>query len=114
MSAEVREKIAAAASAVEGVNCTPYFRQSTKPGDAMVRLDRMVRDESGFAYMVTWQVVVMLPQDIATAEKWLDANTTLLIEAISEELVVTTVTPQQMALDTGVVPCVLIEGNRAT
>lgn len=114
MSAEVRTLIANAANTVEGINCTPYFRQSTKPGDAMVRLDRMVRDASGFAYMFTWQVVVMLPQDVAQAEKWLDANLPSLIDAVNEELVVTTVTPQQLQLDTGTVPVVFIEGNRAS
>lgn len=114
MSAEVREKIAAAASTVEGVRCSEYFRQTTKPGDALVRLDRLNRDETGFGYMAVWQVVVMLPQDLAAAEKWLDEHTDFLITAISEELVVTTVTPQQLALDTGLVPCVVIEGARAS
>lgn len=113
MSAEVREALAAAANTVDGVHCTPYFRQSVKPGDAMVRLDRMTRDTSGFGFMVTWQVVVALPTDLSAAEKWLDANTDSLVAAIGEEMVVTTVMPQQLALDTGTVPVVLIEGNRA-
>ncbi len=113
MSAEVRTLIANAASAVVGVNCTPYYRQSTKPGDAMVRLERMVRDSSGFAYMATWQVVVILHQDLATAEKWIDSHTEALTEAVSEVLVITSLTPQQLALDTGTVPVLFIEGNRA-
>lgn len=113
MSTEFREALSTAVNTVEGLNCTPYFRQSTKPGDAMVRLDRKVRDSSGFGFMATWAVVVILPQDMATAEKYLDAKVGPLVSAISEELVVTTVTPQQLALDTGLVPCVFIEGNRA-
>lgn len=112
MSAEVRTFIATAASTVEGVSCTPYFRQSTKSGDAMVRLDRKVRDASGFGFIATWQVVVILHQDLATAEKWIDANAALLAEALSEELVVTSITPQQLALDTGTVPVLFIEGTR--
>lgn len=114
MSAAIRASIAAAANTVAGINCSPYFRQSTKPGDAMVRLDRQTRDTSGFGFMATWQVVVILPQDLATAEKYLDEKLPSLVDAIAEELVITTVTPQQLTLDTGLVPCVFIEGNRAT
>ena len=114
MNADDRIAISTAASTVEGINCTPYFRQSTKPGDAMVRLDRMDRDSSGFGFMAVWQVVVMLPQDLAAAEKYLDEKVAALVTAISEELVVTRVAPQQLALDTGLVPVVFIEGNRAT
>lgn len=110
----IRSLIAAAASSVPGISVTPYFRQTTKPGDGMVRLERMNRDTSGFGYMATWQVVVVLPQDLASAEKYLDEKVPALLEAISEELVVTTVTPQQLALDTGLVPVVFIEGNRAS
>lgn len=113
MSADVRAALAAAASSVDGINCSPYFRQSTKPGDAMVRFERDARDESGFGFMRTWQVMVMLPQDLAAAEKYLDANLDAIVAAVAEELVITTVTPQQLALDTGLVPCVLIEGVRA-
>lgn len=114
MSAEVRTALAAATNTVVGLHCTPYFRQTTKAGDAMVRMDRSVRDTSGFGFMVSWQVLILLPQDLSTAEKWLDTHMIPLINAISEEMVVTLVTPQQLALDTGSVPIVLIEGTRAT
>ena len=114
MSADVRNLIADAANTVTGFNVTPYFRQTTKPGDGMVRLERMNRDTSGFAYMYIWQVLIVLPQDIAQAEKFLDEHVSSLVTAISEELIVTTVTPQQLALDTGTIPVVLIEGNRAS
>jgi hypothetical protein len=113
VSAVVRAAIATAASTVEGVNCTPYFRQSTKPGDGMVRFDRRVRDSSGFGWIVTWQVVVFLSQDLATAEKWMDAHVPGITEAVEEELVITQVTPEQLALDTGTVPVVVISGTRA-
>lgn len=113
MSAAVRTAIADAASTVDGVQVTPYFRQVTKPGAGMVRLDRMNRSENGFGFMATWQVLVVLSQDIEVAEKWLDEKTSELVEAIGQELIVTTVTPQQLAIDTGNVPCVVIEGTRA-
>ena len=109
---EVRQALADAASSLDGINVTPYFRQTTKPGEGMVRLDRMNRAANGFGFMCTWQVIVLLPQDIATAEKYLDQRISDLVEAVSEELVVTSVAPQQLTLDTGTVPCIFIEGNR--
>lgn len=110
---EIREAIAAAASSVDGVKCSPWFRQTTKPGSAHVTYGRSFRDESGFGFMNVWQVLVVLPQDIAAAEKWIAAKGDALLEALGEPLVVTGMSPQRLALDTDSVPCVVIEGNRA-
>lgn len=114
MSAEDRALLSAAANTVAGISCTPYFRQTTRPGDAYVRLDRMNRDSSGFAYMNVWQVIVILPQDLAAAEKYLDDKIEDLLVAIREVMVITTVVPQRLSLDSGILPVVFIEGNRAT
>ncbi|KAA1424314.1 hypothetical protein [Nocardioides antri] len=111
MSAQVRAEIAAAANTVSGINCSPYFRQSVKPGDGMVRRER-TNYPNPFGGIVTWQVIVALPQDLAAAEKYLDEHLPDLVEAIQESLVVTSTTPQQLALDTGAVPVVVIEGHR--
>lgn len=111
MSALVRNLIANAVSAVDGVNVSPYFRQTTKAGEGMVRLDRQARDDSRF-YLNTWQVLIILPQDIAAAEKYLDAKTVPLREAAREQLTVLSITPQELVLDTGKVPVVVIEGVR--
>ena len=86
---EIREAIAAAASSVDGVKCSPWFRQTTKPGSAHVTYGRSFRDESGFGFMNVWQVLVVLPQDIAAAEKWIAAKGDALLEALGEPLVVT-------------------------
>lgn len=115
MSAATRTALSAAVNAVTGINCTPYFRQSTKAGDAMVRLDRHTRSSNGFGFMATWQVLMVLPQDIVTAEKYLDSKVTELVDALSSELIVTTVVPQELVLDNGVrIPVVVIEGSRET
>jgi hypothetical protein len=111
MSDEVRRAIADAASSVTGIDVSPYFRQTTKAGSGMVRLDR-TEYPNKLAGVVTWQVIVLLPQDIATAEKWLDANGSALREAVGTELQVRSLTPQQLAIDTGTVPCVVLEGLR--
>lgn len=109
---EVRELIADAASTVAGISCTPYFRQSTKTGDGMVRLDHNDYPDR-FGGLSTWQVLVVLPQDIASAEKYLDSKIPDLVTALSEALVVRRVTPQELALDNGTrLPVVVIEGIR--
>lgn len=114
MSAETRAEIAAAANTVDGIHCSPHFRQTTKPGDAMVRLDRRRRDDTGFGWITTWQVLLVLPADLAQSEKYLDQHADDLADALGEALTVTTVTPQQLALDSGTVPVVIFEGTRAT
>jgi hypothetical protein len=108
-----RDDLAAAISAVDGVGkCTAYHRQTTTPGEAMIRLDRRVRDDSGFGYLNTWQVVVILPQNLATAEKWIDTHGDALMDAARAHMVVLSLTPGQLPVDTSLVPCVVLEGVR--
>jgi hypothetical protein len=108
---QTRQALATAASTVEGIHCTPYVRQTTKAGDAMVRLDR-INYPNAFGGVVTWQVWVVLPQDVQSAEKYLDSKVPPLVTALAEEMVVASVTPGQLALDTDVVLGVSIEGTR--
>jgi len=110
-SAETRQAIADAVNTVDAINVSPYFRQTTRPGEGMVRLDRM-EWPNPLGALATWQVVVILPQDLATAEQYLDTKVSALVEAASKELAIRRVTPQQLTLDTGAVPCVFIEGQR--
>lgn len=111
MSAETRQALSEAASTVEGVSVSPYFRQVTKPGSGMVRRDSTDYPNT-FGGVITWQVLVFLPQDMAAAEKFVDEKVPALVAALSPEMRVTTVTPQQLALDSGAVPIVLISGQR--
>lgn len=111
MSAAVRQALADAASTVEGVTVTPYFRQVTRPGHGMVRKDR-VDYPSKFGGVVTWQVFVFLPSDQKAAEEWLDEQAPQLVAALTPEMNIDTVMPQQLALDSGSVPVVLIQGIR--
>ncbi|MFT4010871.1 MAG: hypothetical protein QM655_12615 [Nocardioidaceae bacterium] len=113
MSVEVREALAAAASSLDGVTCTPYYRQSTKTGDAWVHLASRAPGSTGFGYVDTWQVVVVLPQDLVAAEKWLDVRLSELLAALEPELVITTVTPTELALPSASsVNAVLVVGAR--
>lgn len=114
MSAVVRQVIADAASTVEGVEIHPYFRQTTKVGTGMVRMDRQTRASNGFGFVTTWQLLVILPQDIAAAEKYLEEKLPALMEAVGEQMVIQTVAPQELVLENGRLPCVVIEGARET
>lgn len=108
-----REAIAAAASTVEGVNVVPRFRASTRPGDGCVRLDRVTYPNTLGGY-VTWQVLITLAQDVVTAETWLDAHLDELVDALGDEMTVSTVEPRELVIDTGRVPCVVVTGTRET
>lgn len=112
MSAAVRAALAAAANTVSGISCSPYYKQTTKSGDAMVRLER-INYPNRFGGVVTWQVLLILPQDVATAEKYLEDKVPGVVAALSQEMVVSSVTPRELILNDGVrLPCVSIEGTR--
>jgi hypothetical protein len=111
MSLQVRQEIAAAADTVAAVSCTPRWRQSTKPGAATVRRDR-TEYPNRFGGIVTWQVVVTLPQDQVGAEKWMDDNLADLVAALGDVLAVRSAFPAEIAVDAGTVPVLIVEGQR--
>lgn len=112
--ADDRAAIAAAASSVDGVDCTPRFRQVTRPGQAVVQLSRQDRPSNGFGRMNVWQVFVVLPADRARAESWLDERLDELVAALEDPaaLAVTTVTPITVPTPSGDINGVAIEGTR--
>lgn len=112
MSAAVRSALAEAASSVAGVSVSPYFQQTVSPGRGAVRKDR-VDYPNPFGGVVRWQVVIFLPADQALAEKYVDEVVPEVVTAVREELVVTSVSQQQLGLPDGqLVNTVLIEGHR--
>lgn len=111
MSAEVRQAIASAASTVDGADVAPYHRQLTRPGDGVVRKDR-VEYPNPFGGVATWQVLVMVPDDLAAAQRYLDDQVPALVAAVQQELAVTSVTPGVYPAGTKSVPVVAIEGHR--
>jgi len=114
MSAEVRQALADVCNTVEGINVSPYFRQEPKPGSGMVRFAGLNRPDR-LGGLITWQVVIFLSQNLADAERFIDTKVPALVDAIvaSRELRDgLLVAPQQLALDTGTVPVVVLEGTR--
>ncbi|HWI43265.1 MAG TPA: hypothetical protein VNS81_06565 [Nocardioides sp.] len=115
MSSEARAAIAAAASTVAGVNCSPYYRQSLDPGDACVRLSVRTKASNGFGYVDTWQVWLALPQDVEDAEKWLDDRGAEVVAALNPEFIggIRTITPAELVLGGGTATNgVIYEGAR--
>lgn len=112
MSAAVRTALATAASTVDGIKCHPYFVQSLKTGQAVVRLERITYDK--FRDGVTrWNVVVMLPQDQAQAEKYIDTHLDALVDALDDQWQVVDAQPQSLNIPSvGVVPVLIIAGLR--
>lgn len=117
MTEAIRTAIAAAASTVDGVNVTPYFRQVARPGEGVVRKDRTTYpDPVPFGGIDTWQVLIVIPQDLATSERWLEDHQDALVDALEAELIIRSVTPKELVTTPGpnptTVPVVVIEGDR--
>jgi hypothetical protein len=113
MSAAVRAELAAAANTVTGVKVTPYHTGATKAGAGGVQLDR-IEYPNRFGGVCFWQVVILLPPDIAAAEKQADALIPLLYDALSPVLAVTSVAFDRIQLDNSgaTLPCVIVAGHR--
>ena len=112
-SAAFRTELAQAVTdAGAAFSCTPYYRQSLKPGDAMVRLDARARDRSGVGYVDTWQVWMAIPQDVTQAEKWLDTNIPVITAALEPLLWVSTITPSTLQVGSQQTNGVIFEGTR--
>lgn len=113
MSAAARKALADAASTVDGITCHPYFVQSLTTGQAVVRLDRINYPPDSFGGVVRWNVVVMLPQDQAQAEKYIEGHLDPLVAALDGEWQIAEAQPQQLNLPSvGIVPVLFITGHR--
>jgi hypothetical protein len=113
MSEAVRNELAAAANSVEGVKVAAYYVQATKPGTGSVQLDR-IEYPNAFGGEAYWEVLVMLPSDVAQAQKRADELIPLLVAALKEHMTVTGATFGRTQLEKPGVgqPCVLITGHR--
>lgn len=108
----IRQAIATAANTVAGISCQPYFVQTLEPGAAMVRLER-VEYPNPFGGICHWNVIVLLPQDQAAAEQYVDDKVPAVRDAVGQHLVVTQVQPQRLDVPgVGILPCVFINGHR--
>lgn len=110
-SAEYVRRAIASAASIPGVRVSPFFRQTIKVGDGMVRLER-ADFPNRLGGVKTWQVLIVLPQDIGAAERWLDLKIPALTAALDDELTLASVVPQELVTDAGKVPVVVLTGKR--
>lgn len=112
MTDEIRAEIATAASVLDGVKVSPNYRQRVKPRDGFVKWAGRVRDDSGLGWIDTWQVWIVLAQDVETAERWLAEHLDQLVANLDEALVVTAATPAELLLGDKPTNGLIIEGTR--
>lgn len=107
-----REDIAASASTVDGITVLPYYVQTTQVGTGMVRLDRTDYPDR-FGGLDTWQVIVVLPDDVAAAETYIEEKLPLLVAALRFELAVRWAEPRELVLKDGPnLPVLIVAGQR--
>lgn len=107
-----RADIAAAANQIDGLNIVGHYRQHLKPRDGFVKWNGRTPDDSGLGWIDTWQVWVVLAQDVKAAEEWIAANVAPLIAAVQDEIVVTGAIPAELLLGNKTVNGLIIEGTR--
>lgn len=107
-----RTELAGAADQVEGLTAHPYVTGDTEPGTVWVRLER-IEYPNPFGGIAYWNVVLVLPQDLAEAEQYLEATLPQLKASLEPHLVITSVTPQRIEIPgVGILPCAFVNGHR--
>lgn len=107
-----REDIAAAASTVDGLNVTPYYRQNLTTGNGFVRLAVRNRPSNGFGWLDTWEVWIAGPSDIEAAEKWIEAKQDALLAALKAEMHISSLTPSDLTVGNTSTPGIVVSGVR--
>lgn len=107
-----RADIASAANTVEGITAHEYVVGDTDPGTVYPRLDRL-EYPNPFGAVAHWNVVLVLPQDYAEAEKYVEGMLPPLKAALDPHIVITAVELQRLQLDgAGVLPVAFLNGHR--
>lgn len=107
-----RTELATAAAEVVGITAHEYVVGNTEPGTVYPRLDR-IEYPNAFGGVAYWNVVLVLPQDLAAAEQYMEAKLPALKAAIEPHLVITAVQLQRLQLDgVGTLPIASINGHR--
>lgn len=107
-----RTELAAAANTVTGITAHEYVVGHTDPGTVYPRLDR-IEYPNPFGGVAHWNVVLVLPQDYADAERYVETTLPALKDALDPHLIITAVVLQRLQLEgVGVLPVAFINGHR--
>ncbi|MFB6726791.1 hypothetical protein ACFCV3_41870 [Kribbella sp. NPDC056345] len=108
----IRQTLADAANTVPGVHVHPYYRQGGKTGHGNVVLAR-VDYPNIFGGIGQWEVIVLLPVDVESAQNKADELIPLLYAALSEAMAVDSVTFGTTSQDNrSGQPCLIAAGHR--
>lgn len=91
-----RAAIAEALTGVTGVRGYQFRPTAPRPGDAWPLLGSL-EHAAGMAFMVTWRVLVFLPQDERAASDWTDTNYEALVDALMPVAFVDRIEPAVMS-----------------
>lgn len=107
-----RTDLVAAADTVAGIRAYEYVVGATDPGTVYPRLDR-IEYPNAFGGVAHWSVVLVLPQDLAEAERYVEDMLPALKAALDPHIVITAVVLQRLQLDgVGTLPVAFINGHR--
>jgi hypothetical protein len=96
-----RADIAAALSALDGVQGHVYRPATPRPGDAWPLTNGFARPDDSPMFLLTWRILVVLPQDERAASKWLDANWWMLVDGLDPVVFVAAIDPVELAVAPG-------------
>ncbi len=107
-----RSELVAAVRPLPGITGHEYVVGDTTPGTLYPRLDR-IEYPNPFGGIAHWNVVLVLPQDLAEAERYVEDNLPAVKAALDPHIVITAVVLQRLQLDgIGILPVAFINGHR--
>lgn len=110
----VREILAAAVSALEGIQVEPYYRAVSGPGRGWI--EHIRTEFPGSQIHGAWQhwgVVVCVPTDMAAAQKYVDDHLVALSNALWPLMDLTQVRNEEISQTDGqIIKAMVIEGRR--
>ncbi|MEU4391641.1 hypothetical protein [Kribbella sp. NPDC023855] len=114
MAEVVRELLAEAVSALEGISVEPYYKAVTGPGRGWI--EHLRTEFPGKKINGAWQywgVVVCVPSDMAAAQKFVDEHLVDLSNALWPLMNLTQVRNEEIPQTDGqIIKAMVIEGRR--
>jgi hypothetical protein len=107
-----RTEIVAALQGLDGITAHEHVVATLEPGTAYARLDR-IEYPNRFGGVAFWNVVLVLPQALPDAERFLEQHLHPVKDALSPVLPITSVVPQRLEIPgTATVTVAFFNGHR--
>lgn len=96
-----RADIKTALNDVPGVQGHEYRPGTPRPGDGWPLSSGFARVDDAPMFVVTWRIMIVLPQDERAASDWLDEFWADLVDALTPVVFVSAIDPVEMSVRTG-------------